>query len=450
MKVLDFGLAKAMEPVGSAPNVSRSPTMTTPAMMTGVGVILGTAAYMSPEQAKGRATDKRTDVWAFGCVLYEMLTGKRAFEGEDVVETIGAVIHKEPDWATLPITTPSAVRLALQRCLEKDPRRRLRDIGDVQLALSGAFETPAPAVTPSGSSARAFRRRSLVMTGAALVAGSALAGGAVWLALRPTPARTTRFSLGLIGAAAPRGGLEGDSVAITPDGSRVVYVGSNGNQLFVRTLDALEPVPIASGGQLRGPFVSADGQWVGFVDNGTTLKKVPIGGGPAITVARLDGISRGATWLPDDTIILATAAPTGLQRVAASGGTPVALTRPARTGGDYDHLWPERLPDGRGVLLTITAQTGGPTAQKVAVFDLATNALKVLVSGGATHVRYMSSGHLVYMVARRTKISMERFAPSHSISTGWTCGGRPFPSCQDRRPLRCRTSPWRPTARSCT
>ena len=410
VKVLDFGLAKAMDPAGSAPNVSQSPTITTPALLTGVGVILGTAAYMSPEQAKGLAADKRSDVWAFGCVLYEMLTGTGAFEGEGVVEMIGAIIHKEPDWARLPNTT-AAVRLALQRCLEKDPKRRLRDLGDVQLALSGAFETQAPTATPKISAPGAFKGRSLIVNGASLVAVGALAGGAVWLGMRPTPARTTRFHLGLAGAVAPRGGLEGDNVAIAPDGSRVVYVSSDGSRLFVRALDALDPVALTSGGQLRGPFISPDSQWVGFVDSGTTLKKVPMTGGPAMMVARLDGIFRGGTWMPDDTIILATVASTGLQRVPASGGTPAALTHPARSGGDYDHLWPERLPNGRGVLLTITAQTGGPAAQKVAVFDLATKTLKVLVSGGASHARYTSSGHMVYMAAgtiRAVRFDLDR------------------------------------------
>ena len=190
VKVLDFGLAKAMEPTGAmSPNVSQSPTITTPAM-TQAGMILGTAAYMSPEQAKGRTVDKRSDVWAFGAVLYEMVTGRRAFEGDDVSDTLARILMKEPDWTALPAAVPPAVVTVLRRCLQKDRKQRVRDLGDVSLALEGAFETtvagtlaPGPAIQP-----RPLWRRALPVVAAAVVA-SAMVGAAAWT-LKPTPPLT--------------------------------------------------------------------------------------------------------------------------------------------------------------------------------------------------------------------------------------------------------------------
>jgi serine/threonine-protein kinase len=184
-------------------------------------------------------------------------------------------------------------------------------------------------------------------------------------------------------------------VAITPDGSRVIYAGANGTALFVRALDTLEPARLFTGAP-RGPFVSPDGQWVGFFDTSNALKKVAITGGPAVTVGTLDGTSRGAAWLPDDTIVFATNAPgTGLQQIASSGGSPIVLTRPDRSRGEREHVWPETLPGGRAVLFTILPTTGGVDAAQIAVFDLQTHTQTVVVRGGS-HAHYVASGHLVY------------------------------------------------------
>ncbi len=329
--------------------------------------------------------DKRSDIWAFGCVLYEMLTGRRAFEGEGVSDTLAAVLRGEPDYNALPATTPATVTMVLHRCLQKDRKRRARDIGDVSLALEGAFETAVPQtaaplpVPPS--------RRVAILTASALVIGAVVAGAAVWVATRPAdpvPPRVSRLSLASSGAAALNISSIDRDLAITPDGSRVVYVGNRGTQLFVRALDALEPVAVFTGAP-RGPFVSPDGQWIGFVDGTTVLKKVAVTGGPAVTLATLDGAPRGATWGPDDTIIFATSnTTTGLQRVAAAGGPTTVLTRPDRAQGEADHLWPEMLPGGRAVLFTITALTGGLDAAQVAVLDLQTGTRKVLVRGGSS------------------------------------------------------------------
>ena len=240
--------------------------------------------------------------------------------------------------------------------------------------------------------------RRLAFVGApALLIGAGVAVAFTWLAMRAAPPRVARFSITSSGAAALTVGTD---LALTPDGTHLVYVGNGGTQLFVRALDALEPVAIVSGGTPRGLFVSPDGQWVGFVDGVTALKKVAITGGPPITVARIDGSGpRGATWAPDDTIIFATTSPaTGLQRVSAAGGTPEVLTRPDHARGEADHLWPEILPGGRAILFTIAAQAGGLDAARIAVRDLRTGTQYILVRGGSD-AHYVASGHLVYTVA---------------------------------------------------
>jgi serine/threonine-protein kinase len=404
VKVLDFGLAKATEPVGPSPSVSQLATVTSPALMTGVDVILGTAAYMSPEQARGKPVDRRADIWAFGCVLFEMLTGKRAFEGADVSITLASVLMREPEWGALPADLPAALDTYLRRCLHKDARQRVQAIGDVRLALEGAFDTSDPSsisVVPTR-----FRRVALMAAGGIL--GAVFASTAAWLAggaVEPMPPRVSR--LPLVDAAPQE--TEGvaltldyndHALAITPDASRVVFVGNKRSQIFLRALDALEAVPVFSGAP-RGLFVAPDGQWIGFIDGNVTLKKVSVTGGPATALATLDGPSRGATWGPDDTIIVATNNPaTGLQRVSAAGGSLTVLTRPDPAQSEADHLWPEVLPGGHAVLFTITALTGGRTeaVSQVAVLDLQTGKYKILVRGGS-HAHYVTSGHLAYMAA---------------------------------------------------
>jgi len=398
VKVLDFGLAKLADPAhAAASDLSLSPTITSPAM-TQAGMILGTAAYMSPEQAKGRPADKRSDIWAFGCVLFEMLTGTRPFDGEDITDVMVAVLSKEPDWTALPVRVPGSIRALIRRCLEKDRRKRVADIAAALFVL----DEPASL----GGSATVLPRRPLWQRIAALTAGvlvpGIVAGASVWVATRPAepaPPRVTRTTITTSGPAALTiTGIDRD-LALSPDGTHVVYVGNGGTQLFVRALDALEPVAIASGGDVGGPFVSPDGQWVGFFENVTTLRKVAITGGPPITLARLGAIPRGATWAPDETIIFATSdQTTGLQRVSAAGGTPEVLTRPDHAQGEADHLWPEILPGGRAVLFTITTQTGGLETAQVAVRDLRTGTHKMLLRGGS-HGRYVASGHLIYVAA---------------------------------------------------
>ena len=350
VKVLDFGLAKAMDPLSSsaaAAALANSPTITSPAAMTAAGIILGTAAYMSPEQARGKVVDKRTNIWAFGCVLYEMLTGTRPFRGDDVTDTIAAVVRADPDWSKLRADTPTAIRRLLRRCLEKDRMRRLPDAADARLEIDEALSPLAggantePAAHPASGAIVAGWARALPWAVIGMLAIALALVLVLWAPWRSAaPPRVTRTTITPSGPAALTINGADRDLALSPDGMHVVYVGNAGTQLFVRALDALEPVAIASGGAVRGPFVSPDGQWVGFVDNISTLKKVVITGGPPITLASLDdNAPRGATWAPDDTIIFATGnTATGLQRVSAAGGTPDVLTRPDHAQGEADHL----------------------------------------------------------------------------------------------------------------
>jgi serine/threonine-protein kinase len=408
VKVLDFGLAKLTEAQGAGlkahaggGGATQSPTITSPAMMTGVGVILGTAAYMSPEQAKGREADKRSDIWAFGCVLYEMLTGKRPFDGDDVSDTLANVLKSDPDWTSVPVHVPAALRALLRRCLEKDRRERVADISTALFVLKEQASLVAPAGT---ASAATLSRKLLWWRVAALTAGalviSAVTAAAVWFATRPAPPSVVRTTITTSGPTALTLAPYDRDVVITPDGSRVVYRGNN--QLLVRALNQLQPTVLSGLGAPHGVFVSPDGLWVGFFDGVgvATIKKVSIGGGPPETVyAAGQGLPTGATWGPDGTIIFGTNAPaTGLQRVSAAGGEATVLTKPDRERGELDHVWPEFLPGGKAVLFTIVPVTGGIDNAQVAVLDLRTGASKVLIRGGS-HAHYVSTGHLVYGVS---------------------------------------------------
>jgi eukaryotic-like serine/threonine-protein kinase len=372
IKVLDFGLAKALVGEGSAEHaalMTNSPTLTSPIGMTGVGVLLGTAPYMSPEQARGKAVDKRADIWAFGCVLYGMLAGRRAFGGEDVSITLAEVIRGEVDWTALPAQTPPGIRSILERCFQKDVRQRFRDIGDVRLALDGAFDSAAARQPSDGEGSR--WRRALPWVAAPIL--SALSAGTVWLLTVMTP-RTlpiTRFPI--------TPGAQLTDLTVSPDGKSVAYVAG---QLFVRRMDRVDVVGFPElGGTILTPFFSPDGAWIGYFTSGS-LWRVSVFGGPSSLITDLEGASRGATWGPDGTIVLATAARSGLLRVSADGGTPSVLTTPDPTQNEVDHVLPRFLPDGKTVLFTIQV-AGSPAGNQVAAVDLATGARKILVRGAS-------------------------------------------------------------------
>jgi eukaryotic-like serine/threonine-protein kinase len=396
VKVLDFGLAKIGEASGggraSADDLANSPTFTVAA--TQVGIIVGTAGYMAPEQARGKAIDKRTDIWAFGCVLYEMLTGTPPFEGETVTDVLAAIVEREPEWTALPPGTPPHVRRVLERCLQKDRRNRLRDIGDARLELEAGVREPKA----SSSLASSHRRGRVVWTALACVAFSAAAAGSTWLLTRPTPPRVVRTAIVTPEGASLSLSRVGRNLIITPDGDRVVYVGNR--QLFVRSLDRFEvtDIPIATEG--RAPFSSPDGRWIGFFDDVSGLRRVPIGGGPAMPIAPTEGAARGATWGADDTVVFATDAPTGLLRVPAGGGEPVVLTTPDQGRGEADHVWPEFVPGRDAVLYTIKQAGGAADSGQIAILDLRTGTSKVILTGGS-HAQYLSTGHLVYAASGR-------------------------------------------------
>ena len=385
VKVLDFGIAKALDTRATGAPVAPAATQT--------GVVLGTPAYMSPEQARGKSVDERADIWAFGCVLYEMLAGRTAFNGEDVTLTPASL--RESGAALDALTTvPPAVRRTIKLCLEADVRKRIHHIADARLALEGAFDTGAS--LPATGSTRGRWRRVLLVGAAAVVASSTIAVSLTWVAMRQPQPRVSRLEVLLTGSSEVTVGYNDRDLAITPDGSRLLFVGNRATQIFVRALDALAPVAVFTG-QPRGLFMSHDGQWIGFRDGAGTLKKVRVSGGQPVTLARLDAASPGgATWGPDDTIILASeSTATGLQRVSSSGGSVEVLTRPDPAQGELDHLWPEMLPGGGAVLFTITALTGGLGAAQVAILDLETGQRRVLLRGGS-HAQYVPSGHLVY------------------------------------------------------
>jgi serine/threonine-protein kinase len=398
VKILDFGLAKALE--GETPpdtNLSQSPTLT--AAATQAGVILGTAAYMSPEQAKGKPVDKRADIFAFGAVLYECLTGKRAFEGEEISDTLASILAREPEWNALPARTPESIRKLLRRCLQKDLNQRFRDIGDGRIEIEEALSAPTTEIPATTSvPARPSWRQAMPLIMVAVVA-VAITSIAVWY-LKPS---TVNWPLVRLTMALPEdeqlAGLENMSpVAVSPDGSDIVYVaGRDGIQrLFLRTLDSLEARPISGTEGGEGPFFSPDGQWLGFFAGGY-LKKISIAGGRPTVLAPVS-VSRGGSWGSDGQIIFSQLlGDKGLERVSASGGEPDLLTTPDSDKGEGPHRFPQHLPGGEAILFTVG--TGGSWDDALIVAQqLDTGERKVLIEGGSD-ARYVRTGHLVYVRA---------------------------------------------------
>jgi serine/threonine protein kinase len=338
VKVLDFGLAKLTDAdmAATASAMTQSPTITSPAMMTGAGMLLGTAAYMAPEQARGKTVDKRADIWAFGCVLYEMLTGQRTFAKDDVSDTLAMVLMKEPDWSHLPAATPPAIRTLLRRCLEKDRKRRLPDIGVARLEIDDAVAPPASLTESATKSPRSPGRR-LAWPLAAVATAAAIALAALHFSEpSPEPGAPIRFSV-LPPADTT---LAGEGQWLSPNGRhlafRVAPSSAPINQgpavtLAIRSFDD-ENVRILVGTEgVSNAFWSPDGRFLAFFAAGK-LQKIDVTGGPPQVICDAPiaggGSSTGGTWGRDGTIIFGNGAPgTGLFRVASGGGTPVAVTK---------------------------------------------------------------------------------------------------------------------------
>lgn len=392
VKVLDFGLAKAFEGEHSDQDLSQSPT----AAYTGTraGVILGTAAYMSPEQARGKPIDKRTDVWSFGVCLYEALSGKKPFRGETATDTIAALVRAEPDWREVPATTPARLSSLLHRCLQKDPERRLRDVGDAHLELEDALSEPVP----EGAQKRPVGFAMFAVSVAAAVLAGVVVGRATTSA-PPERVAIGRFSLELTS------GTHLDlrfttSVAISPDGETIAFIANteDGQQgLYVRDIESFEPRSIAGTEGAAGPFFSPDGAWIGYFDGSTNeMKRVRVDGGAPIVICQTGDSPRGASWGADGTIYFNSEYFLGLSRVSASGGEPEVLTTPDRDAGEKSHRFPELLPDGRSLLFLVgTSTMRSWDDARIAVLDLDSGEV-TLTSEGGNSVRYLPSGDVVY------------------------------------------------------
>ena len=402
VKVLDFGLAKALDTTPQG-DPSQSPTLT--AAATQMGVIMGTAAYMSPEQAAGQTADTRSDVWSFGVVLYEMLTSQRLFTGETVSHVLAKVLDRELDFSALPTPTPAPIKRLLRRCLERKPKRRLGDVGEMLIhleeAATTAAEEPSLATSVTDVTQPAGWRQALLLAFGMSVVAVVITGLAVWSVMRPGPSRVARFEVSPDDTLTIAG-FSGD-VAISSDGEHVAFVtgssfAGDARQLHVRSLDQVSARLVAEGGPVS-PFFSPDSQEVGFYDIHPTpsvLKRVSVRGGPASTIAELPGSQlRGASWGPDGTIVFASNdSASGLWQVSAVGGEPEQLTTPDQEQGEAAHRWPAILPGGEAVLFTIIANPVEDS--QIAVLSLDTREQKVIVRG--SHPRYAPTGHLVYGV----------------------------------------------------
>ena len=410
VKLLDFGLAKALEGDATAGDISSSPTISR--LATQAGIILGTAAYMSPEQAKGRPVDCRTDIWAFGCVLYEMLTGKHAFDGETVTDVLAAVVRAEPEWSQLPTSAPDRVRELLRRCLKKDAKQRLQAIGDARIAIDetqDGAEISGPAQVPRS---QPWRR---VLPGVALAVLALMAVITGYIARSSSPAQTIVSEI-----SAPEntsfvlmGNFAGPPV-LSPDGQRLAFVatGSDGRlRLWVRQLSTQAAQPLEGTEGATFPFWSRDSRSLGFFANGN-VNRIEATGGPAIAIAEAPQ-GRGGAWGSDGTILYAPSTTSPLYRVAASGGTPQPVTKLDRARQETTHRWPQFLPDGKHFLF----YAKGTVEQSYAGYGASVNGgePKLLVRGDSSAV-YAPPGYLLFV--RQGTLMAQRFDANTMTLTG--------------------------------
>ena len=390
VKVLDFGLAKAFEGDATTEDIGNSPTLSRAATMQ--GVILGTAAYMSPEQARGKVVDKRTDIWAFGCVLYELLTGKQAFHGEDITEILAAVVMKEPAFDALPSNISPSIRVLLQRCLRKDRRQRTPDAATIRIEIEDAIA--APKEVGATQAAPTSMGKWLLAVGAvaaalALIAVVALWGW--WHATRPVERPLVRLDVDL-GPDVSLGSLSGTGAIISPDGTRLVYVSQG--RLFTRRLDQPKATELVGTQGALAPFFSPDGLWVAFFSQGK-LKKISVDGGAAVTLCDAT-TSRGGSWGGDGTIIFAADARSALYKVSSGGGTRQPVGTLDKEAGEVTQRWPQVLPGSKGVLFTSSTHGYNYDDADIIVYSMASGQRKLVLRGGS-YARYLPSGHLIYV-----------------------------------------------------
>ena len=393
-KLLDFGIAKSME-------ISAELTETAQATnLTVAGALVGTPPYMSPEQIRGEASDKRADIWAFGCLLYETLTARRAFARETLADTLAVIVDREPDWTHLPGTLPPLARSVMQRCLRKDPSRRLHDTADARIDIQEALSEPG-ADAPSGhletvAIAGPDRQSATRAAAVVMVLAAALLGAFIGSRLnRPEPGALERFVLTAPPSEAAASDRNTTDLAISPDGARIAYRSALQDGIYLRPVDQLQGVLLRGTESGAAPFFSPDGNWEGFRSRDRqALMKVPVLGGPAQTICPLPSELRGASWGADGTIIFAERASGGLLRVSAAGGEAEVLTVPDAAAGEMFHRWPEILPGGEAVLFTISR--GGRTEDRsIALLTLATADHVSLIPVGS-NPHYSATGHIVF------------------------------------------------------
>jgi serine/threonine-protein kinase len=394
VKVLDFGLAKAMDPAATSgvSAVANSPTLTAAGFAQGpgtqMGMIIGTAAYMAPEQAKGRAVDKRADIWAFGVVLFELLTGRRAFTGDDVSETLASVLKETPALDTLPAGTPVRLRELIGRCLQKDPRKRQRDMGDVVFELDAIAEGrgeafPEPAAMPRG-------RMSWPIVATVAVGAIALGIAIGWGVFRSSSATapaTTRF----IVDAPPGAGLTGP--ALTRDGRILIFAT---DRLYKRDLAGFSATPIPGTDGATTPMLSPDQRWAAFFAGGK-LKKVSLAGGNPTPIVDVGGAMPGAAWIADNTIVFSRGWATGLSSIHVDSGQIETLTEPDPKRNERAHWRPNPLPGGQHILFTIWMRGSGINDARIGLLDLKSREHRALFPG--TDGKYLQSGHILYFHA---------------------------------------------------
>jgi serine/threonine-protein kinase len=399
VKILDFGLAKALEDERSTTDISHSPTLTVAA--TQAGIVLGTAAYMSPEQAKGKNADRRADIWSFGVLLFEMLSGKKLYDADTAQETLAAVLIKEPTLDSLPASVPPRLRLLLRRCLTKDSRMRLQAIGEARIAidemLTGAPEVESMAATPVAARGKNRERIAWGIAGVLALVAAALTIGVVQRA--PKPAQPIRLSAEL-GADATLGSTTyGANTILSPDGTRLLFVGQGADKkthIYVRPLDQLQALLLAGTDGARNPFFSPDGQWIAFFADGK-LKKISVQGGAAVTLCDVPS-DRGGSWGEDGTIVYSANIRANLSKVSSAGGTPEPLTTLDEKKGEDTHRWPQVLPGGKDVLFTAALASGSFDDAEIDVYSMGSGKRKTILRGGS-YARYVAGGYLVYMHA---------------------------------------------------